>query len=439
MRVFLECTATWKHDNNTGIPRVVRNLVNSSALVGGELGLSCHPVIHVQDQGFYPIPGLASPDSENCHRRKSLGQTLRRCLIPRLRRMGLLDAAQRGLNLVRAGVRRLKQFAPGQSPEPIAFQEGDVLLLLDSSWASDYWRHLDLAQRQGARVGFLIYDLIPMMHPDFIDRQTSRVFLKWWQKVCRSADFVQCISRTICREVEDWLIANPISQAARPLECGWFHLGFDLDGKPPRDEVRPEFHPVFHGVPARPTYVMVGSINPRKNHALALDAFDRLWAAGSDARLVIIGNPGWMTEEFERRVKCHPQLHQGLHWFTNVSDAELDFAYRSARALISTSLAEGFNLPIVEALQRGCPVYASNLPVHREVGGSRARYFSTDSPESLCEILRREMEQSFSQNQSLASSLDWPDWEASCRQLLTNLQSAKPTRETQPLSPKKVA
>jgi alpha-1,2-rhamnosyltransferase len=261
-----------------------------------------------------------------------------------------------------------------------------------------------------------------MTCPHFIDRQTSRIFTKWWNRVSRTADFLQCISQTICHEVEDWLKEHPIPNRQNPLECGWFHLGFDLDGGSPKQNLRAEVPSLFDG----DAYLMVGSINPRKNHALALDAFDKLWKEGLNARLVIIGNAGWMTEAFEKRVKTHPELDRRLHWYKNVSDAELDYAYRHAKALLTTSLAEGFNLPIIEALTRGCPVYASDLPVHREVGGTRVSYFSAHSPMGLCELIRQDAR--LGNEQQPPSPFHWQDWQASCRQLLTNLKPKTPTK-----------
>jgi alpha-1,2-rhamnosyltransferase len=428
MRVFLECTCTYFHDFSTGVQRVVRNIINASDEVGQSLGLECQPVVHIQDQGFYPVGSLPTPNPRFENAKPSLSQRLRKNLIPRLRRLGLLDAAQSCLQAARTCVRQVKRLAPKthSGPEPIQFQAGDVILLLDTSWRLDYWADLETAQEQGARVGFVVYDLIPMTSPHFIDRQSSKIFLKWWNGVSRTADFVQCISKTICQEVEDWLQRHPISGRKHPLECGWFHLGFDLDGGTANQTIREEFPSIFRGRMHSGTYLMVGSINPRKNHALALEAFDRLWNEGSQAKLVIIGNAGWMTEDFERRVNQHPELGRNLHWYVNVSDAELDYAYRHATALLTPSLAEGFNLPIIEALSRGCRVYASDLNVHREVGGQWAEYFPTHSPEGLCERIRQDAV-GF-QNGTPAAPFHWQDWQSSCRQLLTSLKPIVPTK-----------
>lgn len=428
MRVFLECTSTHHRDFNTGIQRVVRNIINVSAEVGPQLGLDCQPVVHVQDRGFYPVGSLKTPDPNPDNSRQSLGQSLRKVLIPRLRRWGLLDAAQTGVQIARKGARLIKRPAPKDGPEPIRFQTDDVIVLLDSSWKAEYWADLQNAQKQGARVGFVVYDLIPMTCPHFIDRQTSRIFIKWWTRVSRTADFVQCISQTICQEVEDWLKVHPIPQRKKPLECGWFHLGFDLDGGSPKIEIRKEFVSLFHEGPSSHTYLMVGSINPRKNHALALDAFDRLWKQGSNARLLIIGNAGWMTEDFEKRIQQHPETGRRLYWYKNVSDSELDYAYRHAKALLTTSLAEGFNLPIIEALSRGCAVYASDLKVHQEVGGQRVKYFPVHSPMGLCELLRQDAAHSRNGKPAATPLFQWHDWQSSCRQLLSNLNPLVPAK-----------
>ncbi len=415
MRVFLECSATYKFDTQSGIPRVVRNIINTSAAIGNELGLACQPMVHIEDRGFFPVAGLPSPD--RIGRSVRPGQWLRQILIPPLRRTGLLTMVQRGLSLSRALARQVRRLSPQRGPAPIAFQPGDVILLLDSSWTADYWPYLKSAQNAGAKVGVLVYDLIPMMQPEFIDDRTTRCFTRWWHDVCRTADFVECISETICREVTDWLKQHPVPRQRGALECGWVHLGCDLDGDSPGGEVRPELRQALDG--KAPAFLMVGSVNPRKNHLFAIDAFERLWAEGSEARLVIVGNDGWMTEDFRGRVRGHSEWNRRLFWFKKVTDAELDFAYRNAKALLTASQAEGFNLPIVEALQRGCRVLASDLSVHREVGGRWAKYFSLSSPESLSRLLRDE---ALGSEAPVSSEFSWPTWQRSCRDLLAKLK-----------------
>jgi glycosyltransferase involved in cell wall biosynthesis len=79
----------------------------------------------------------------------------------------------------------------------------------------------------------------------------------------------------------------------------------------------------------------------------------------------------------------HPLLH-----LPGADDRTLEWAYAEAACLVFPSIAEGFGLPIVEALSYGLPVLASDIPVHREVGGAAVEYF----PLGDAEVLRRMIE-----------------------------------------------
>jgi O-antigen biosynthesis alpha-1,2-rhamnosyltransferase len=89
-----------------------------------------------------------------------------------------------------------------------------------------------------------------------------------------------------------------------------------------------------------------------------------------------------------KRIISHPRLDTELHLFHDLSDRELEFCYASARGLVLPSIAEGFGLPIVEALMRGLPVLASDLPVFREVAGANIEYFGLADPAELAAKIR---------------------------------------------------
>ena len=73
--------------------------------------------------------------------------------------------------------------------------------------------------------------------------------------------------------------------------------------------------------------------------------------------------------------------------FNSLSDTELDYYYKHSKALLSPSLAEGFGLPIIEALNQGLPVLASDIPIHREVGNDFCTYFDVNKPDNLAKII----------------------------------------------------
>jgi glycosyltransferase involved in cell wall biosynthesis len=134
-------------------------------------------------------------------------------------------------------------------------------------------------------------------------------------------------------------------------------------------------------------YLAVGTLEPRKNHRLLLDAFERVWSAGADATLVVIGRPGWGGDEIGAAIRSHAEHGRRLWLFSDVNDAELSGAYARADGLVMASRAEGFGLPIIEAERDGLRVLASDIPAHREVAGPDCRFFDPDDPGQLASLV----------------------------------------------------
>ncbi|MEM9736206.1 MAG: glycosyltransferase, partial [Pseudomonadota bacterium] len=113
-----------------------------------------------------------------------------------------------------------------------------------------------------------------------------------------------------------------------------------------------------------------GTIEPRKNHALLLDIWARFWEQGRrDIHLHVVGRRGWRNEEVFAALDRAPMRGVTVHEHGDMSDGEVAGLLAGARALLFPSLAEGFGLPLAEALALGTPVIASDLPALREVGG----------------------------------------------------------------------
>jgi len=159
-----------------------------------------------------------------------------------------------------------------------------------------------------------------------------------------------------------------------------------------------------------PIYLMVSTIEPRKNHAYLLDAFEILWAQGIDVRLCIIGKIGWKCEMLVERIRSHREYGKRLFMCNRVDDSSLEFAYRSSRALLFPSVVEGFGLPLVEAMQRGLPAMASDIPVFREVGRDFLAYFDLQDPASLADqVAAYERTDRFPAQQGIRE-WQWPGW-----------------------------
>ncbi|MBI3866510.1 MAG: glycosyltransferase [Planctomycetia bacterium] len=454
-RVFFDCTATVENDANTGIQRVVRNIVNAARQIGPVLGLECQGVAFDLRHGFVPVERLETPNpaaSGLMRAGESLGRKVRICLKEWLTSIGLMDAAR----ATRRGwqTARYQSLFPARrrSQRSVRWRPGDVLLLIDTSWVPGFpWTDVCEAQARGALVGTVLYDLIPLQFPNVVGEGTKELYGRWWNKARTVSDFVIGISNSV---LDDITAVDRASRKAgvphKATRAASFRLGAELDAAATRGPVREEFVAAFDNLklstetsvlstqyseyrilkrnPPSLTYLMVGMISPRKNHVLALDAFDRLWSAGSPVRLAIAGKYGWDCRTLIDRIRRHPEYGRKLFWFEDVHDSELDYCYRQAAALMTPSYAEGFNLPIVEALYRGCPVLASDLPVHREVGGDFAAYFPLGNAVALAGLVARQQRSGAVDGVRPADQFRWPNWSESCRDLLHHvLELSSPT------------
>jgi glycosyltransferase involved in cell wall biosynthesis len=145
---------------------------------------------------------------------------------------------------------------------------------------------------------------------------------------------------------------------------------------------------VSRGGEAPPYLLMVSTIEPRKNHLTLLSAWEQLRAEGFvDLQLVFVGMLGWEHKAIVR--KFRPWLARGgLHILEDVPSDELRLLYRHARVTVCPSFGEGFDYSGVEAMRCGGVVAASDIPVHRDVYGDAAEYFSPYTAQELAGAVR---------------------------------------------------
>ena len=245
--------------------------------------------------------------------------------------------------------------------EPVVFQDGDCLVLADQSWNYRAWLAAQHARVQGANVVLVLYDLIPIRHPEFCRSLFTDVFRLWLVRMLGCCDMVMCISAATEADLLEWC-----TEEGRPLpRTGHFRLGSDLPKENAGDVVR-ESIVRFMRSPV-PVFAAVGTIEPRKNYPMLLNVFEKLWRDGLAAHLVIAGRATGEEREFVERLRKHPEQEKKLLYLFDASDHELSFLYANARSLVLTSLAEGFGLPLVEARSRGCTVIANDLAPFSEL------------------------------------------------------------------------
>jgi glycosyltransferase involved in cell wall biosynthesis len=143
---------------------------------------------------------------------------------------------------------------------------------------------------------------------------------------------------------------------------------------------------------SRPYLLAVGTIEPRKNHMTLLSAYDTLRARHPELHLVVVGREGWNAEAVTDRLRRHASTDDHVHWFHSASDAELAVLYRHALLVVIPTMAEGFGLPVAEALAYGAVVVAGDSPAIREVGGDAAEYVSPTDVDGWVAAIARHLD-----------------------------------------------
>lgn len=346
-RILFDVTCTNLHDHKTGIQRVVRNLARE---------LVRHP----------------APDTETVLVKIDDSGHLRHA-DDFAAKLGLPARAE-------------------PAPACIIPRPDDTLVIIDGGWLlTDSYEQA--ARRVNAAGGVtigVVHDLIPLNMRHLVPASGTANFKQWLDMLLRNCAGLVCVSQTVADDLRRHLAAQP---AFADLPVAHFHLGHspeefaDTPASPSRKPGRVDRLRRAGGT----LVLMVGTLETRKAHDHALDAFERLRANGADIVLCIVGTGTWDPPPVVERIRRHPELGKKLFWLNDCDDAELHQLYRAADALLFASLAEGFGLPLLEAAAVGLPIICSDLPVFREICGDHATYHRAGDPASLAETLEHWM------------------------------------------------
>ena len=311
----------------------------------------------------------------------------------------------------------------GYGDERVNVRAGDHYLGIDlhPTATADAAHIYQQWRARGVRTSFVLYDLLPVQHPAWFPPIVLPEFTRWLHTIATHGDQIIAISQTVANDMQAWLNQQQIPPARQPV-VGWFHLGADIRASLPTGGLPDDATSVLSRIGASPSFLMVATVEPRKGHAQALDAFEQLWAGGVDANLVIVGKQGWMVNELADRMNTHPALGERLFWLQGISDEYLEAVYPQCAALLAASEGEGFGLPIIEAAQHQLPVIARDIPVFREVGGDGVSYFHADQPGQLADHLRGWLNTPVAAR-PIVGSIRWQTWRDSAAQIDSLLRS----------------
>lgn len=216
-------------------------------------------------------------------------------------------------------------------------------------------------KKRGVKLLFLVHDVIPITHPEF----------------CRPNEKVKHHAR-----IDNMLSHGHgiITNSQSTLDT-LLNEAKKIDIKMPSSTVAhlaPGFMPISYGERPieTPYFVVLGTIEPRKNHNLLFRVWRKLVEEMGERapKLIIIGRRGWECENAVDVLERSEILRGVLIEKSSCSDIELSTILHHAQAMLFPTLVEGYGMPIVESLMIGTPVIATNLPVFHEIAGDIPDY-----------------------------------------------------------------
>jgi len=410
--IYVDCTHTYYSLVNTGIQRVVRNIVSSIDTIEN-VDIIFIRLYHGQ---YYPFSQFPPKNTKrNLSHIKSI---LRKIYQLSNKIFGSIPYFNAFINSVqlRLYVNKLLNtlsIKNEQTPkeDAIVFNKDDILLLADATWSNCDYTLLEDAKQSGSILIPLIYDIIPITHPEYCQSDLSIAFEAWLKKSFHLFDYYIAISNTVKNETYSYL-KNQLDKNLSIEKFDFFTLGSNFQKK---DIEVHSINDVFKNIFNKKVFITVSTIEARKNHIYILKAFELLWKENIDVQYLIIGKIGWKTDAFIEKVLSHSEYNKRLFMQNDVSDHELEYAYKHAEALIFASFVEGFGLPIVESLYYNLNVLASDIPIHREVGKQNISYFDLDDPRNLAHIIT-----SASYIQPI-KEINFTTWKQSSKELISKI------------------
>jgi len=365
--LLIDVTHVYTEDLKTGIQRVVRSISNE--LENNDLlkNMDIQPIFLTDRQGFW------------CYRYVKAPEVM---VVPKKNDIFL------GLDLVAS--------------------------VTEASFAGlfDDWK------LRGVEINFVVYDILPILHPYWWQRGIGLAHEAWLKTVLCYSDQMICISKSVSDDVREYLTQHTSEIHNQPT-ISWFHLGADIDNSIPSKGMPEDAAFILNQLKSVPTFLSVGTVEPRKGYKQTLEAFEKLWKDSMDINFVVVGKQGWMVDELATKMRNHPELNKRLFWLEGISDEYLEKVYASSTCLIAASEGEGFGLPLIEAAQHKLPIIARDISVFREVAGDYAYYYAhNNDPDVLTETITKWLELYKTNSYPKCDNMPWLTWPESTKKII---------------------
>ena len=307
----------------------------------------------------------------------------------------------------------LEKFDLARSKNDFGASNGTLVLLDSYYFKYNFLNKLPPEIREKYQVVDYVHDILPLINEGMFDISTFK-FKHLIQQAFRFADAIMTPSRKSTDDIIDYILSDSEIEIGKSLKLGYSYHGADFGSKPIVPTDAPE-----HSHIAAPYFLMVGTIEVRKNHLFVLNAFEQLWENGVDIALCMAGRLGWKIESLLEKLENHPERDKRLFLINGPSDTELADLYKQSQCLIFASTDEGFGLPIIEAAHYGVPLLLSDISIFHEIAGEHARYFSLDDKQHLVNaVLQFIMDDNDGARTEDSSSITYISWQESAKNMI---------------------
>lgn len=259
-----------------------------------------------------------------------------------------------------------------------------------------------ILRRERASFLCMIHDLIPIEFPEYARPSGATLHERRMTTVARLADAVVVNSAATGRSWSNWLGTSGRSMSIHVALLGTAELPLAEPAAAPQSS---------------PYFVCIGTIEPRKNHLLLLHVWRRMVETLPKERvprLMVIGRRGWENEQVVDMLERCSALRDYVQEINDCSDAQMAALLGGARALLMPSFAEGYGMPVAEALSAGIPVLCSDLPALREVGGAIPDYLDPLDGPAWLDMIINHFQMGPSHSAQMVRLRTWrsPTWES---------------------------
>jgi glycosyltransferase involved in cell wall biosynthesis len=284
----------------------------------------------------------------------------------------------------------------------------DVVVSVGNDWLDkDATAIARLKQCCGFRYVVMCHDLIPVMFPAFFPEHFAALFRRHWAVMFPIADRVLVNSRRVEADIGNFCRKAGIGVG----DIALVQPGCDLVPTDPAAALPMDLEPGRFAL-------FVGTIEPRKGHAMLLDVWRLLVAKGIPQRrgfkLVLAGRPGWNVEDVLHQIADAESFEGTLLHLSGVDDRSLAGLYHAAAFCLLPSVYEGFGVPIIEAFAQGKAVIASDGGALPETVGSLSPCLPATDMQAWLTTIQRWIEDDDARapyEAKIRASFPHPNWE----------------------------